>query len=585
MAYDAGMLRAVIGEINRAAGDGAKLEKIYQPARDEVTLTLRLGKSVRRLVINAGTSSPRIALSDLSRENPVAAPMFCMLLRKHLAGARLLRCEQIGFERAARLVFAGYDEMGYATEKVLVAEVMGKYSNLMLLDAEERIVAVLRPVDFTTSRLRQVLPGMKYELPPPQDKASPIDETREGVFAKYAAYPPELPLDKFILSTYLGTSRQVAQEIAFRAGGADALCGEVPAETVWGIFSRWFADLDAGRVTPTLVLSPDGTPADFAYAPETYRGAGYENRAYPDFAGVFDAFFAERDRIERTRQRAQDLIRLLSAAKGRLSRKLDAQTAELADTARGEEYRRTGDLIIANLYRLRRGDRVVSLIDYTADPPAEATVELDPRLSPADNAERFYKHYRKAKTAKAVLTEQIARCREEIEYLDTVESFLDRAETEQDLADIRDELYRAGYASRMKNYAPTKQNKPSRPTETTTPGGYRVLIGRNNLQNDHLTFKVAARNDLWFHAKGVPGSHVILLCDGAEPSAEDYTFAASLAAGYSKANAAGGATVPVDYTRVCNVKKPAGARPGFVIYKTNYTAYVLPERIGEWQKG
>ena len=585
MAYDAGMLRAVIGEINRAAGDGAKLEKIYQPARDEVTLTLRLGKSVRRLVINAGTSSPRIALSDLSRENPVAAPMFCMLLRKHLAGARLLRCEQIGFERAARLVFAGYDEMGYATEKVLVAEVMGKYSNLMLLDAEERIVAVLRPVDFTTSRLRQVLPGMKYELPPPQDKASPIDETREGFFAKYAAYPPELPLDKFILSTYLGTSRQVAQEIAFRAGGADALCGEVPAETVWGIFSRWFADLDAGRVTPTLVLSPDGTPADFAYAPETYRGAGYENRAYPDFAGVFDAFFAERDRIERTRQRAQDLIRLLSAAKGRLSRKLDAQTAELADTARGEEYRRTGDLIIANLYRLRRGDRVVSLIDYTLDPPAEATVELDPRLSPADNAERFYKHYRKAKTAKAVLTEQIARCREEIEYLDTVESFLDRAETEQDLADIRDELYRAGYASRMKNYAPTKQNKPSRPTETATPGGYRVLIGRNNLQNDHLTFKVAARNDLWFHAKGVPGSHVILLCDGAEPSAEDYTFAASLAAGYSKANAAGGATVPVDYTRVCNVKKPAGARPGFVIYKTNYTAYVLPERIGEWQKG
>ena len=227
----------------------------------------------------------------------------------------------------------------------------------------------------------------------------------------------------------------------------------------------------------------------------------------------------------------------------------------------------------------------MSLIDYTVDPPAEVTVELDPRLSPSDNAERFYKHYRKAKTAKGILTEQIARCRDEIEYLASVESFLDRAETEQDLTDIRDELYRAGYASRMKNYAPSKQNKPSKPTETVTPGGYRVLIGRNNLQNDHLTFRVAARNDLWFHAKGVPGSHVILLCNGEEPSAEDYTFAASLAAGYSKANVAGGATVPVDYTRVSNVKKPAGARPGFVIYKTNYTAFVLPERIGEWQKG
>ena len=584
MAYDAGMLRAVIREINESTGDGAKIEKIYQPARDEVTLTLRMGKTIRRLVVNAGTSSPRVCLSDLTRENPVVAPMFCMLLRKHLAGARLIRCEQIGFERAARFVFAGYDEMGYASEKSLVAEVMGKYSNLMLLDAEDKITAVLRPVDFTTSRVRQVLPGMKYELPPPQDKVSPLSETREGFSARYAAYPPDSAVDKFIVSTYLGTSRQVAQEIAYRAGGADALCRNTPAEAVWEAFSRWFSDLDAGRVTPTLVTSPDGTPVDFAYAPETYRGAGYGNREYPDFAGLFDAFFAERDRVERTRQRAQDLIHLLSAAKGRLTRKLDAQIEELADTERGEEYRRTGDLIIANLYRLRRGDRVVSLIDYTADPPTEVTVELDPRLSPSDNAERFYKRYRKAKTAKTVLSEQIAHCRDELAYLDTVESFLDRAETEQDLTDLRDELYRAGYASRMKNYAPSKQSKPSKPTETVTPGGYRVLIGRNNLQNDRLTFKVAARNDLWFHAKGVPGSHVILLCDGAEPSAEDYTFAASLAAGYSKANVAGGATAPVDYTRVCNVKKPAGARPGFVIYKTNYTAYVLPERIGEWQK-
>ncbi|MBP5428522.1 MAG: NFACT family protein [Clostridia bacterium] len=585
MAYDAGMLRAALHEINRETGEGAKLEKIYQPARDEVTLTLRMGKAIRRLVVNAGTSSPRVCLSDLSRENPTVAPMFCMLLRKHLAGARLIRSEQIGFERAARFVFAGYDEMGYATEKTLVAEVMGKYSNLMLLDGEGKITAVLRPVDFTTSRLRQVLPGMKYELPPPQDKASPLDETKEGFFARYAEYPPESAVDKFIVSTYLGTSRQVAQEIAYRAGGADATLSNTTAEAVWAVFSRWFADLDAGRVTPTLVSSPDGAPVDFAYAPETYRGAGYTNTAYPDFAGLFDAFFAERDRVERTRQRAQDLFRLLSAARARLTRKLDAQTEELADTAKGEEYRRTGDLIIANLYRLRRGDRVVSLIDYTADPPSEVTVELDPRLSPADNAERFYKHYRKAKTAKAVLSEQIARCRAEIEYLESVESFLDRAETEQDLSDIRDELYRAGYASRMKNYAPPKTSKPSKPTEAVTPGGYRVLVGRNNLQNDRLTFRVAARNDLWFHAKGVPGSHVILLCDGAEPSAEDYTFAASLAAGYSKASAAGGATVPVDYTRVSNVKKPAGAKPGFVIYKTNYTAFVQPERIGEWQKG
>ena len=579
MAYDAGMLRAVLSEINRLTEGGAKIEKIYQPSRDEVTLTLRLGRDVRRLVLNAGTSSPRVSLSDLNRENPAAAPTFCMLLRKHLAGARLIRAEQIGFERCARFVFAGYDEMGYAAERYLVAEVMGKYSNLMLLDADDRITAVLRPVDFSTSRLRQVLPGMKYELPPPQDKVDPTTETREGFLQKYADHPSETAIDRFIVSTYLGTSRQVACEIAYRAAqNTDARLCDAPGERVWDVFSDWFRALAEDRVTPTLLLSPDGTPADFAYAPVTYRGENYRNVTYPDFAGLFDAYFAERDRSERVKQRAQDLIRLLSGAEGRLSRKLEAQTGELADTERASSYRETGDLIIANLYRLSRGDRVVSLIDYNQDPPASVTVELDPRLSPSDNAERYYKLYRKAKKAREVLTSQIALCREELAYLDSVSAFLDRAETEQDLSDLRDELYRAGYASRMKNYAPSKQNKPSRPIETMTPGGYRLLIGRNNLQNDHLTFRVAGRDDLWFHAKGVPGSHVILVCDGAEPSAEDYTFAASLAAGYS--NAGGGeAVVPVDYTRVRNVKKPAGAKPGFVIYKTNYTANVTPERL------
>ncbi len=579
MAYDAGMLRAVLAEINALTGDGAKVEKIYQPANDEITLTLRLSREVRRLMINAGTSAPRVCLSDRSRENPAAAPMFCMLLRKHLAGARLISSTQLGYERCARFTFLGYDEMGYATEKHLIAEIMGKYSNLMLLDGSDRILAVLHPVDFTTSRIRQVLPGMTYELPPPQDKRPPLDETREGFLALFADYPPERTVEKFIVSSYLGTASQVAREIAHLATGLDsALCADADPERLWETFSAWFAALREGRVAPTLVLDGEGVPRDFAYAPMTYR-TDCVNESCSSFAALLDRFFAERDRLERIRQRAADLVRLLANAEARLSRKLEAQTEELAEAEQGEAHRRAGELLIGSLYLLRRGDAAALVPDYTLDPPETVRIPLNTRLSPSENAEHYFKLYRKAKKAKEILTRQIAEAKNELSYLASVRTFLDRAETEQDLLDLREELYRAGYASRMKNYAPAKSRKMSKPIEAVTPGGYRLLIGRNNLQNDELTFRVAERGDLWFHAKGVPGSHVLLLCKGEEPTAEDYTYAASLAAGYSGASASPQATV--DYTRVKNIKKPAGARPGYVIYKTNYSAYVTPMRLGE----
>lgn len=578
MAYDAGMLYAVLREINTLCEGGSKIEKIYQPANDELTLLLRMGKTVRRLCLNAGTSAPRVSLSDISRENPTSAPMFCMLLRKHLAGARLTAAEQLGYERCARFTFAGYDELGYSATKYLIAEVMGKYSNLMLLDANDRIIAVLRPVDFSTSRLRQVLPGMTYELPPPQDKLPPLSATKEGFLSAVAACPPERLIEKFLVSAYLGTSSQVARQIAYLAAGdCEAPVAGVDPARLWETFSAWFDDLREGRVTPTLVLDGAGVPRDFAYNPMTYWGGEYRCEACPGFAALFDRFYSERDRVERIRQRASDLIHLLANAENRLLRKLDAQRQELADCELSDTYRHNGELLIASLYRLHRGDRTVILPDYTADPPVDVTLELDPRKSPSENAEHFFRLYRKARNAREILTVQIARSEEELAYLTSVRSFLDRAETEQDLCDLRDELYRAGYASRMKSYTPARQNKPSKPSETVTPGGYRLLIGRNNVQNDHLTFRVAGKDDLWFHAKGVPGSHVLLLCDGEEPSAEDYTFAASLAAGYS--HAADGQSVPVDYTRVRNVKKPAGAKPGYVIYKTNYTAFVKPGKI------
>ncbi len=572
MAFDAGFLRAVTYELNDRLAD-AKVEKITQPSQDEVDIAFRRYGKTERLCIRAGSNMPRLSLTNVTRENPATPPMFCMLLRKHLGGAKLIRAEQIGYERIVRLTFSAYDEMGFATEKHLVAEIMGKYSNLMLLSAEERIIAVMRPVDFSTSRVRQVLPGMQYEVPPPQDKRPPLEETQAG-FCDAFDNAPNGSADKFITSTYLGTSLQVARQIVYLAAGrSDATLADCGREGLWHAFDTWFSGVRCHRYTPTLASSADGTPLDFSYGDITYFGNAARVVTYPDFASLLDAAFTEREKSDRIHARAADLFGIISRAIARLERKCELQMGELADAERGEAWKTQGDLVTANLWRLKRGDTVLVADDYSADPPIKVEIALDPRMTPAANAQRFYKYYNKAKRARTSLAEQLSHSRDEIAYLESVETFLNHAESEQDLMEIREELYRSGYASRMKGYAPPKQVK-LRPMEFVSPAGYRVLVGRNNTQNDHLTFRVAAKGDLWFHAKGVPGSHVILLCDGEEPPAEDYTYAATLAAVYSKAE---GDSVAVDYTRVRYVKKPPAAKPGYVTYSTNYTAYVKAE--------
>lgn len=574
MAYDGGMLRAILEEINRVAA-GAKVERVVQPAQDEIDLLLVSRGEKHRLAIHAGAGAPHMSLSGLGKENPAVAPMFCMLLRKHLAGAKLLSGEQYGFERVARLRFAGYDEMGYPTEKSLVVEIMGKYSNLMLLDGKDKIIAVLRPVDFTTSRKRQVLPGMIYEMPPAQDKVDPLSETRDGFLSRLAAASPEKGAAAFLSATYIGVASQTAADIVYNATKkTDITLQEIEPAAFYLAFSEWFGRVAAGEFLPCLVLREDGTPLDYTYAPTRYRGDAVTVVEMQSFGELLDRFFGERDRADRIRQRAADLLRLLSNAEARLVKKLAAQREELADCAKAEEYRRQADVVVANIYRLSRGMTEFIGTDYSTGESVDLLVHLDGRLSPSANAQRLYKYYNKAKTAARILGEQIAISEAELIYLTGVRSFLDRAETEADLTEIRDELYRAGYASRMKNYTPPRSIK-LRPREFVTASGYRLLCGRNNLQNEQLTFHTAGKDDLWFHAKGVPGSHVVLLCDGEEPPAEDYTQAAEIAAYYSGATAA---PVAVDYTRVRNVKKPAGGKPGYVIYKTNYTAYVTPKK-------
>ena len=577
MAFDAGMLACMTHEI-LSLSRGARVEKVYQPDRDEIHIQIRSLEGGKRLLINAGSNNPRIGFTEISKENPQNPPMFCVLLRKHLQGARLSDIEQLGFERAVMLSFDTRDEMGFDTKCYLVAELMGKYSNLIFLDANKRIVSALKTVDFTTSSLRQVLPGMLYELPPKQDKNDPLECTKEQFFALYDDALADHRADKFIISNFLGISNAVAREISYRAcGDSDATLRNCSCEKLYSAFCEIIDYIRNGEYYPTTVFDGDKA-VEYAFCRLTHY-KGLEVRDYDNPSKMIDSYFESRDREVRVKQKATDILKILTNSETRLLKKMDKQRAELEDCKQGEKYKKQGDLIIANIYMIERGMKRVELVDYEAYNEEDGTfnkvvIELDTRLSPSSNAQRMYKKYNKCKNAERELAIQLEKAQRELDYIYSVFDALAHAENASDLVEIRDELYRSGYAQKMKGYKPQRQQK-LRPMRFKTSGGYELLVGRNNIQNDELTFKVAEKDDLWFHVKDIPGSHVIMLAGGEEPSETDYTEAAALAAFFSKAT---GDLVTVDYTRVKNIKKPQCAKPGFVIYKTNYSAYVRPSR-------
>ncbi len=571
MAFDAGMLACALHEI-RTESLGARVEKVYEPERDEIILQIRSKSGGKRLLINAGANNPRIGFTTEPKENPQRPPMFCLLLRKHLQGATLLAAEQAGFERVAILTFRTRDEMGYECEMSLIAEIMGKYSNLIFVDKNKKILSALKVIDFSTSSQRQVLAGMTYELPPSQNKHDPTTVTKEEFFAIYDAEAGERPTDKFLLGSFLGISSAIAREIAHRA----AIHGN--KEALWSAFSETMRVIQEGDFTPTLITKNDA-PVEYAFCDLLQYGNDFTHKHFDSAGEMLDIFFGSRDREQRVRQRASDIQKLLANAIARISKKIELQRGELADCAAGETYKKHGDLITANIYLLKRGMKEATLTDYSDydenGDPRIVTLPLDERLSPAANAQRLYKKYNKAKTAKVELTKQIELGMAELDYLHSVVESLERSESPSDLAEIRDELYRSGYASKMKSYTVAK--KQPAPTVATfkTDGGYTVLCGKNNVQNEYITFRLAKKTDYWFHAKNVPGSHVLLVCGEEEPSELDFTQAAEIAAFHS--SAVGGQNIAVDYSLAKNIKKPTGGKPGLVIYHTNWTAYVTPK--------
>ncbi len=577
MAFDAGMLACVVAEI-REKSLGARVEKVFQPERDEIVLQMRSIEGGKRLTINAGSGAPRLGFTNEQKENPPTPPMLCMLLRKHLQGAKLSNVTQEGFERVATLEFETRDEMGFACKRYLIAEIMGKYSNLIFTNEDKKILAALHAVDFSTSSLRQVLPGMRYELPPKQEKIDPMTVTESELDTLLASVSADRPCDKWISASFLGISAAVAREIAFRtAHRTDALLGQCDRARLKKAFFGVIDCIKSEAFTPTLVTQ-NGKPVEYAFCELLQYGSGFERTHYDSAGELLDTYFHTRDRENHIRQRAADILRILTNADARLRKKLELQREELALCEKGAEYKKYADLITANLYQLSRGMTKAELVDYEDYHEdgsfGTCVIELNNRLSPSANAQVYYKKYNKSKTAKIELTRQTAIAEAELSYIDSVFVALTNAETTADLTEIRDELYRSGYASRMKNYtAPKKQSAPL-VAKFQTSGGLTVLCGKNNLQNEYITHKLANKTDYWFHVKNMPGSHAVMLCGGIEPSERDFTEAAEIAACFSKG--ADGQNVEVDYTLVKNVKKPTGTKPGFVIYHTNWSCIVTP---------
>lgn len=568
MAFDAGMVRAITNELNTKLA-GARVEKIHQPEKDELLFLLHAGRENLRLTISASVNNPRIHLSTVAKENPSAPPLFCTLIRKHLTGAKLLSLEQLGFERVIRLSFQARDEMGFHYVVRLYAEIMGKYSNLILTDESDKVLGAVKPVDFTTSQKRQVLPGMQYELPPAQDKIDPTTEVRENFLALRA--DDTKAADKFLTAHYLGLSTLSAREIVYRST-------DESDEALWEAFSAFLSDISLGRVTPTLALNEGGRPKEYAFCDLCQYEGIYTLRHPETVSEVIESYFLSRDNTDRVHQRAADLFRLLQNQQNRLEKKIALQENELAETEKKDTFQKYGELITANIYRLSRGMKVARVEDYYSENYETIEIPLDVRLSPAQNAQAYYKKYTKLRNAEVELQKQIISAEEELAYILSVLDTLSRASGQTELDEIRTELQSAGYGSRMKKNAFKGGNKKSatKPIEYITSGGYRLLCGRNNLQNDEISLKIAARSDWWFHVKNAPGSHVVMFANGEEPSERDFTEAAMVAAYNSSLSEA--KHIAVDYTQVRNLKKPAGAKPGYVIYHTNYSAYVTPDR-------
>ena len=556
MPLDAVCIHALAAELQERIAEG-RIDKVQQPERDLLLLSLRAKGENLRLLLAAGTGNARVHVTRASFENPPEAPMFCMLLRKHLVGARITAVTQPDWERMLILELDARDELGVASHKRLVVELIGRSANVILVGEDGRIIDCMRRVEFGGDALRHLLPGSFYRMPPAQEKRPFFETPPEEYRSLVARADRSRSADKWLLDSFSGLSPLICRELDARCGGDYELLPlqmDALAETV--------RDRD---FTPTLLLQ-DGRPLDFSFLPIRQYGEAVQTERCASFSELMDAFHSRRDRAEQQRRRSHELTRSVRTARDRLARKLAGQREDLKRTEGREEIRKQAELITANLYRLQKGAHSIVCEDYYQEGSPAVTIPLDPLKTPQQNAAVLYKEYNKLKGAEQHLTVLIAEGEKQLDYLESVLDELERAASEKDLADLRRELTETGFLRRAKGTRP-ERGRAQAPLRFVSDDGLEILVGRSNTQNDELTTKLARRTDYWLHTQKVHGSHVIVRCDGLEPPETTLMQAASLAVYYSQGR--DGGKIPVDCTMVRFVRKPAGALPGKVIY-TDY---------------
>ncbi len=571
MALDGITVSNVVKELS-ALLTGARISKIAQPENDELLLTFKGNAGQTRLLMSASASLPLIYITETNKPGPMTAPNFCMLLRKHIGNGKITRIWQPGLERIIHFEIEHYDELGDIRHKELILELMGKHSNIIFCDENQMIIDSIKHISAQTSSVREVLPGRDYFIPETQKKCDPLNTDKEEFLAQVFSKP--MPVSKALYSTYTGISPVIAEELCHRASlesdqSANSL-SDLEKTHLFTIFSHFMEDVKEGNFRPNIVYDENHTPVEFAsLLLSVYED--FETEEFDTISQVLEQYYAMKNTVTRIRQKSSDLRRIVATALDRTRKKYELQTRQLKDTEKREKFKIYGELLHTYGYNAVPGDKSLKALNYYTN--EEITIPLDETLTAQENAKRYFEKYSKLKRTYEALTELIQETKADLDQLESISTFLDMALSEEDLVQVKEELMDAGYIRRK--YTGKKVKITSRPFHYRSGDGYDIYVGKNNFQNDELTFKFASGNDWWFHAKGAPGSHVVVKSKGEELPDTTFEDAARLAAYYSKNRNSD--KVEIDYVEKKHVKKPNGAKPGFVVYYTNYSMVIASD--------
>ncbi len=572
MSFDGFVTHGVVRELTEKIV-GGKITQVHQPERDEIILSVRTFEQNYKILISASASNSRMHITETKKENPMTAPLFCMILRKYLCGGKIISVKQEGFDRVIKINVESYTELGDLTVKTLVIEIMSRHSNVILVGGDGKIIDSIKHIDLTVSAVRQVLPGFFYELPPTQSKLNPLECGMEEIENALKSLSGSIEADKALVSLFFGMSPLVAREILYRfCGQCKKMLAELDLTAYAFSIYDFFREIKKGDSASSVVYNEGKKPIAFSCVKLSQYGENTLS-VFESISRTVDEFYYKRGMHEHLTQRSAHIVKIINNNIERCRKKIVIHKDNIIKSQNRDKYKTYGDLLTANMYKMKGGEEKVSVENYYSQNTEMVEIPLKAELSPSQNAQRYYKLYQKAKNAEEHSIKQIEEAKEELYYLETVLEATEKAENYADIAEIKEELAEGGYIPKIKKKV--KSNKKTAPMEFVSSDGYKILVGRNNRQNDELTVKMAYSTDIWLHTKNIPGSHTVIRTEGKEIVPERTVLeAAQIAAFYSKGK--GSSQVPVDYTTVKNVKKPSGAKPGLVIYDNYNTVYVTP---------